>query len=314
MSSRPAPKLSLVLPLYDESAVFPELLARLDAFARGFAGVEVVFVDDGSRDDTPALIEKACRERAWCRGVVLSRNFGHQIAVSAGLQHARGDAVAVMDGDLQDPPEVLADFHKKLGEGYDVVYAVRKDRKEGLLMRAAYSLFYRLLRLLSNIPIPLDSGDFCLMSRRVVEQVNAMPERHRFVRGLRSWVGYRQVGQDYPRAARAAGRSKYGFFKLLRLAFDGIITFSEAPLQWSMQFGFLVAAASFAWGAYIAFWRVFGANSRELPGWATMTVGMFFLGGVQLICIGILGEYIGRIHNEVKGRPMFVVDRLLGSD
>lgn len=307
---KPAPALSLVIPLYNESEVFPQLLARLDeSVPKLGADTEVVLIDDGSLDGTPELIEAACGTRPWCRAVILSRNFGHQIAVTAGMQHARGRAVAILDGDLQDPPEVVAEFHAKLKEGYDVVYAVRRERKEGLHKRAAYALFYRLMKALSTIPIPLDSGDFCLMSRRVVDRINAMPERHRFVRGLRSWVGYRQVGHEYPRSARAAGESKYGFAALLKLAFDGIFTFSEAPLQWSMQFGFLVAATSFAWGAYIVLWRFFVPGSENIPGWATLTVGMFFLGGVQLFSIGILGEYVGRIHNEVKGRPLFVVDR-----
>ncbi len=309
------PELSLVIPLYNESEVLPQLLARLDAaLPRLGAGTEVIFVDDGSGDGTPELIDRACRERPWCRGVMLSRNFGHQIAVTAGMQHARGRAVAILDGDLQDPPEVVAEFHAKLKEGYDVVYAVRRKRKEGILKRAAYALFYRLMRALSTIPIPLDSGDFCVMTRRVVDRINAMPERHRFVRGLRSWVGYRQTGHEYPRSARAAGESKYSFSKLLKLAFDGIFTFSEAPLQWSMQFGFLVSAVSFAWGAYIVLWRLCVPGATSLPGWATLTVGMFFLGGVQLFSIGILGEYVGRIHNEVKGRPLFIVERTVNFD
>lgn len=310
-----APELSLVIPLYNESEVLPQLLARLDAaLPKLAAGTEVILVDDGSGDGTPELIDRACRERPWCRGVMLSRNFGHQIAVTAGMQHARGRAVAILDGDLQDPPEVVAEFHAKLKEGYDVVYAVRRKRKEGILKRGAYALFYRLMRALSTIPIPLDSGDFCVMSRRVVDRINAMPERHRFVRGLRSWVGYRQTGHEYPRSARAAGESKYSFAKLLKLAFDGIFTFSEAPLQWSMQFGFLVSAVSFAWGAYIVLWRLFVPGATSLPGWATLTVGMFFLGGVQLFSIGILGEYVGRIHNEVKGRPLFIVERTVNFD
>ena len=309
------PELSLVIPLYNESEVLPQLLARLDAaLPRLGAGTEVIFVDDGSGDGTPELIDRACRERPWCRGVMLSRNFGHQIAVTAGMQHARGRAVAILDGDLQDPPEVVAEFHAKLKEGYDVVYAVRRKRKEGILKRAAYALFYRLMRALSTIPIPLDSGDFCVMTRRVVDRINAMPERHRFVRGLRSWVGYRQTGHEYPRSARAAGESKYSFSKLLKLAFDGIFTFSEAPLQWSMQFGFLVSAVSFARGAYIVLWRLCVPGATSLPGWATLTVGMFFLGGVQLFSIGILGEYVGRIHNEVKGRPLFIVERTVNFD
>lgn len=311
--SAPRPQLSLVIPLYNESEVFPELMARLSSFAAGSGlRVETILVDDGSSDGTTALIEKACRERPWCRGVLLSRNFGHQIAVTAGMQHARGEAVAIMDGDLQDPPEIVAEFHAKLQEGYDVVYAVRRERKENVFKRAAYAGFYRVLRRLATIPIPLDSGDFCVVSGRVARLMNELPERHRFVRGLRSWVGFRQVGHEYPRAARTKGRSKYTFFKLLKLAFDGIFTFSEHPLQWSMHFGMVIALGAFLWAAYVVLWRLLADRSAVIPGWATLTAGMFFLGGVQLISIGILGEYVGRIHNEVKGRPLYVVDRLLG--
>lgn len=313
MKPAPVPQLSLVIPLYNESEVFPGLLSRLDETLAGLGlTAEVVLVDDGSLDGTPELIEKACRERPAFRGVLLSRNFGHQIAVTAGLQHARGEAVAILDGDLQDPPEIIAEFHAKMKEGYDVVYAVRRDRKENVFKRAAYAVFYRLLRRLATVPIPLDSGDFCLISGRVARLMNEMPERHRFVRGLRSWVGFKQVGHGYPREARTAGRSKYTFTKLLKLALDGIFTFSEQPLQWSMHFGMLIAAGAFLWSAYIVLWRLFAPAGAVIPGWATLTAGMFFLGGVQLISIGILGEYVGRIHNEVKGRPMYVVDRRIG--
>lgn len=306
-----APELSLVIPLYNESAVFPQLLARLEGARPALGACEVVFVDDGSSDATPRLIEAAAGRHAWVRGLILSRNFGHQIAVTAGMQHARGEAVAVLDGDLQDPPELVAELHAKLREGYDVVYAVRRDRKEGLLKRAAYALFYRLLRRLAAVPIPLDAGDFCIVSARAARLMNAMPERHRFVRGLRTWVGFRQAGHEYKRAARAGGRPQYTLAKLLRLALDGIFTFSEQPLQWSMYLGALIASCAFAWTAYVVLWRLLADPHSVIPGWATLTAGMFFLGGVQLISIGILGEYVGRIHNEVKQRPLYVVDRRL---
>jgi glycosyltransferase involved in cell wall biosynthesis len=310
-----APRLSLVIPLCDESEVFPELMARLSAAVAGLGfPAEVILVDDGSVDGTPALIEKACRERPWCRGLLLSRNFGHQAAVTAGMQHARGEAVAILDGDLQDPPEIIGEFYAKLQEGYDVVYAVRRDRKENVFKRAAYAAFYRLLRSLSPLPIPLDSGDFCMLSGRVARLMNEMPERHRFLRGLRSWVGFKQIGHDYPRAAREKGTSKLTLARLLQLAFDGIFTFSEQPLKWSMGAGAIIALGAFLWGAYIVTWRLFAPPGSVITGWATLTVGMFFLGGVQLISIGILGEYVGRIHNEVKSRPIYVVDRRIGFD
>jgi len=314
----PAPaaplNLSLVIPLLNEEAVFPHLVEQVNALLEKLnVRAEVILVDDGSSDRTPALIENICASHPAYRGVILSRNFGHQLAITAGMAHSRGAAVAILDGDLQDPPDVIAEFYAKLNEGYDVVYAVRHSRKENIFKRAAYSLFYRLMRSLSTIPIPLDSGDFCIMTRRVVNEINAMRERHRFVRGLRSWVGFRQIAHPYPRAARHAGDSKYSFTKLLALAFDGIFTFTEKPLQWSAQFGFLVATCSALYALYIIFWRLFSTQaSTATSGFATLAVGLFFMGGVQLISIGILGQYIGRIHTEVKARPLFIVQSLHG--
>lgn len=305
-----SPELSLVIPLYNESLVFPELLARLESVLPALgAPCEVILVDDGSTDRTPELIGEAARRHSWLRGLVLSRNFGHQIAVTAGMQHAQGEAVAILDGDLQDPPELVGELYAKLREGYDVVYAVRRDRQENLFKRAAYAAFYRILRALSAVPIPMDAGDFCILSARAVRLINGMPERHRFVRGLRSWIGLKQIGHEYSRAARAKGRPQYTLPKLMRLAFDGIFTFSEQPLQWAMHAGAVIATGAFAWTAYVVLWRLLADSERVIPGWATLTAGMFFLGGVQLISIGILGEYVGRIHNEVKKRPLYVVDK-----
>jgi dolichol-phosphate mannosyltransferase len=303
--------LSIVIPLFNEEEVFPQLIARLTATLDSLPlSAEVILVDDGSTDATRRLATRACEEDPRFRLVVLSRNFGHQLAVSAGLRHAAGQAVAILDGDLQDPPEILHEFYRKLSEGYDVVYAIRRQRKEGLLKRVAYWGFYRLLRAVASIDIPLDSGDFCILSRRMVQQINAMPERHRFVRGLRSWIGFRQTGHEYSRAARVSGQSKYTLTKLLRLACDGLFTFSEAPLRLATFLGLIVALGAFGYGTFIALWRLL--SSQEVPGFATLAAGMFFLGGVQLICLGIVGEYIGRIHNEVKGRPPFIVDQLVG--
>ncbi|HVT81603.1 MAG TPA: glycosyltransferase family 2 protein [Phycisphaerae bacterium] len=308
--------LSLVIPLLNEQDVFPQLIERLDNLLQKLGlRAEVLLIDDGSTDQTPALIKDICTKNPAFKGVILSRNFGHQLAVTAGMMHARGTAVAILDGDLQDPPEVISEFYLKLQQGFDVVYAVRQERKENILKRFAYAAFYRVMRHLATIPIPLDSGDFCIMSRRVVDEVNAMRERHRFIRGLRSWVGFRQTAHPYPRAARHAGTSKYSFTKLLRLAFDGIFTFSELPLQWSAQFGLVVALAAVAYAVFIVVWRLFSNQaSNATSGFATLAVGLFFIGGVQLISIGILGQYIGRIHNEVKNRPLFIVESLHGFD
>jgi dolichol-phosphate mannosyltransferase len=230
------------------------------------------------------------------------------MAVCAGLELARGSAVAVLDGDLQDPPEILPQFYAKLREGYDVVYAVRQNRKESLLLRLLYWIFYRFLAAMTPIAIPLDSGDFSIMSRRVVDALKKMPERRRFVRGMRSYVGFRQTGMAYDRHERASGRSKYSLRKLLGLAADGIFTFSETPLRLATLVGIASAGFSLCYGTFLLIQRLLvGYN---LPGFATLAVGLFFLGGVQLICLGILGEYIGRIHHEVKMRPPYIIERV----
>jgi dolichol-phosphate mannosyltransferase len=297
--------LSIVIPLFNEEAVFVDLWLRLAKVMDAMPlTAEVVLVDDGSADGTRELATLACREDSRFRLVVLSRNFGHQLAVSAGLEHAGGRAVAILDGDLQDPPELLMDFHSKLSEGFDVVYAVRRRRKESWPKRLAYWMFYRLMRSVAAIDVPLDSGDFCMMSQRVVRRINALPERHRFLRGLRSWVGFRQTGLEYERAARGAGQSKYTFRKLLRLASDGVFTFSDVPLRLAKWIGTLTTLGSLGAGATITLWN--GSAEPLLP------AAVFFLGGVQLLCVGILGEYVGRIYAEVKGRPAFVVEEVVG--
>lgn len=306
--------LSFVVPVYNEMEVFDQLVERLQAtMDQADFSCEVILVDDGSLDGTRDRINAACQIDPRFRGILLSRNFGHQRAVSAGLDHARGQTVGILDGDLQDPPELLLEFHAKLAAGYDVVYAVRQNRKESLLKRFCYWAFYRTLRRMAAIEIPLDSGDFCLMSRAVVNQIRSMPERHRFIRGMRSWIGYRQAGVPYDRQARQAGESKYTISKLFLLALDGLLTFSEAPLRLSTFCGAGVATFAILWGAYILGWRLF-SGAGAIPGFATMACGMFFLGGVQLICLGILGEYVARIHNEVKGRPIYIVEQVVSCD
>jgi glycosyltransferase involved in cell wall biosynthesis len=301
--------LSIVVPLCNEEQVIPLLRKRLLALRDSVADpVELILVDDGSSDATPLLLDKFAEDVEDVKAVHLSRNFGHQQAVSAGLSLAKGDNVAIIDGDLQDPPEEIIRFLRKLDEGYDVVYAVRRDRKEGWLKRAAYAVFYRLLSRLATIDIPLDTGDFCVMRRVVVEQINAMPERHRFIRGLRCYAGFRQTGVAYVRDARAAGAPKYTFWKLLELATDGIFTFSAKPLRLATVLGFCSAVAALAYSAYIIMWRLL--SSEELPGFASIIAVVLYLGAVQLVCIGILGEYIGRIHNEVKRRPGYIIARI----
>jgi dolichol-phosphate mannosyltransferase len=305
--------LSLVIPLYNEDAIFDQLQERLLAVLPLLPQpAEVVLVNDGSTDSTHARISQLCRGDPRFVGVHLSRNFGHQMAVCAGLELARGNAVAVLDGDLQDPPEILPEFYAKLQEGYDVVYAIRRTRKENPVLQFLYWSFYRLMATLTPIEIPLDSGDFGIMSRRVVDVLKAMPERRRFVRGMRSYVGFRQVGLAYDRRERAGGHSKYTFRKLLALAADGIFTFSETPLRLATVMGFGSAGLSICYGAYTLVERLVGGYN--LPGYATIAVALFFLGGVQLICLGILGEYVGRIHYEVKRRPPYLIERIDRAD
>lgn len=301
--------LTIVVPLYNEETVIPALRQRLLDWRRALGKrVECILVNDGSKDGTEGLLDAFAREESDVKAVHLSRNFGHQQAVSAGLSVAEGDYVAIIDGDLQDPPEEITRFLSKLEEGYDVVYAVRRSRKEGFLKRFAYSVFYRLLSRLSSIDIPLDSGDFCLMRRVVVQQINGMPERHRFVRGLRCYAGYRQTGMDYARDARTSGVPKYTFWKLLELAADGIFTFSAKPLRLATMLGFCSVLLALGYSAYIVLWRLF--SDEQLPGFASIIVVVLYLGSVQLFCMGILGEYIGRIHDEVKRRPSYIISRI----
>ncbi len=307
----PRPHLSVVLPVFNERENLPLLYERLvqvlDAEGQPY---EMVFVDDGSRDGSLNVLRALATADPRVVVVELARNFGHQVAISAGLDHARGDGVIVMDADLQDPPEVLPQFIARWREGYDVVYAVRASRKEHLLLRAAYAIFYRMLRRIANIDIPLDAGDFCLMDRRVVDVLTAMPERNRFVRGIRSWVGLNQVGMAYERQGRHAGKPKYTLSRLTYLALDGIVSFSFVPLRIITMLGFIVSAISIALAIVYAVQRI--AFGLTPPGFPTLIVAVFFLAGIQLITIGVIGEYVGRIFEEVKQRPLYVVRRVMG--
>ena len=313
--------ISLVIPVYNEQENLPLLWERIRSAASELWKGEkytVVFVDDGSRDRSLEILKELAAENPEIRVVKLSRNFGHQAALSAGLHNAPGDAVVFMDADLQDPPEVVGEFLEKWREGWDVVYAVRKARKEVFWKRWSYGLFYRALRKLSSIEMPLDSGDFCLMDRRVVEVIkNDMPEQAPFLRGLRSYAGFRQVGVEYDRPERAGGEAKYSFNDLVQLAISGVVGFSFVPLKVATWIGFLVAVPSFFVGLFFVIHRIFnfpflGCYATETPGLATLVVGQFFLGGLILIMLGILGEYIGRIYLEVKKRPGFIVDEIIG--
>ena len=312
------PDLSVIVPCYNEAEVLPMLIERLQG-ALGRLGItwEVVFVDDGSRDSTFARLSAMHWEEPRFKVVSLSRNFGHQTAISAGLACVSGQAVAIMDADLQDPPELLEQCLEKLGEGYDVVYGIRRRRKENLFKRAAYCLFYRILQRLTDVEIPLDSGDFCVMSRRVVEVLKRMQERNAFWRGLRAWTGFKQVGIGYERQGRAAGKTKYPLAKLVGLAMDGVFSFSILPLRLAILLGFGALALAVSWGVLHLAWKIggfslMGHRAVELPGWTTLMCGMCFLGGLQLLILGCVGEYIGRIYTEIKQRPRWIVQETLG--
>lgn len=297
--------LGLVIPCYNEEEVIPVLLDELDRFtASSPCQISILFVDDGSHDRTFELLSKACSadDRKAC--IRFSRNFGHQTAVSVGLRWVRGDVVAVLDADLQDPIDVVPRMLEKWREGYDVIYGVRQNRKENWLLRSAYAAFYRLLKSIANINLPLDAGDFSVMDRRVVDQINAMPEHNRFVRGLRGWVGFSQLGLPYDRHARAAGEPKYNVRRLMKLAFDGLISFSSVPLKLATWLGALASGLCLL----LIIWALISVMfyDRTPQGWASLAILILFFSGVQLIVLGIIGEYVGRVFEEVKNRPLYV--------
>jgi glycosyltransferase involved in cell wall biosynthesis len=301
-----AVEISVVIPLYNEQENIFELYRRLTPTLQTLGSLyEIVFVDDGSGDATPRQLDELALRDPHLSVVHLSRNFGHQAAVSAGLDLARGHAVMIMDGDLQDPPEVVPQFIQKWREGYEVVYAVRQQRKEGLFKRAGYFAFYRLLNAISDLDIPLDSGDFCLMDRRAVNALKDLPERKRFVRGLRTFIGFRQTGLAYERAAREAGRPKYNLRALTGLAVDGLISFSSYPLRVVTKLGL----AGVGVAILLAAWVLVDAFSKHTAprGWASLIVVVLFMGALQLISLGIVGEYIRLIFSESKGRPPYIL-------
>ncbi|HEV2423996.1 MAG TPA: glycosyltransferase family 2 protein [Terriglobia bacterium] len=302
--------LSVAVPIHNEAKILPELLRRLSATLDHLEGGphQMVFVDDGSSDGSTEILEDAVHRDARVTVISLSRNFGHQAALTAALDHVSGDAVVLMDGDLQDVPESIPLLVEQYRLGYDVVYAVRASRREGLALRFCYFLFYRLQSLLAETRPPLDAGDFGLMSRRVVEQLRQMPEHHRYLRGLRSWVGFRQIGVPIERAERRAGRSKYSLFKLIKLAADGIFAFSTWPLRAATMLGASAAAASVLFSAYSLYAKLFLKQSPQ--GFTALILLITFLAGILLFFMGIIGEYVGRVYEEIKARPLYVVNRI----
>ncbi len=312
MSNSARPIVSIVVPLYNEAGNVRPLLERLGAVADRLgdeADFEVVLVNDGSTDGTLAVVREEMRRRTHVVLVNLSRNFGHQLAATAGLEIAAGDAIVLMDGDLQDPPELIEAFLRKWRQGYDVVYAVRRTRQgESRFKLFTARVFYRIIKRLTKIAIPLDAGDFRLMSRRVVEALRRSPERHRFLRGMVTWVGFNQVSVEYDRDVRHAGTTKYPLAKMIRFAMDGITSFSDIPLRFASYFGFTVSAIAFIYALIVIAFKLFSLNPPAYtPGWASTIVAVLFLGGVQLMSLGILGEYLGRVYDEVKGRPLYLI-------
>jgi glycosyltransferase involved in cell wall biosynthesis len=310
-----AATLSIVIPLYNEAGNVDELLRRVAAVVRDLPepplDYEVICVDDGSRDATREKLVAAARTDPHLRVLSLSRNFGHQIAATAGLDAARGDAVVLMDGDLQDPPELIAQFLERYRAGYDVVYATRRRRSgESHFKILTAAAFYRVVRRLTNVSIPVDTGDFRLMSRRVVDALYQTRERHRFIRGLVSWVGFNQTGVEYDRDARFSGETKYPFSKMLKFAIDGITAFSEIPLRFASYLGFITSTFAFIYAVIVLILKFTGYNE---PGYTSTILTVLFLGGVQLIGIGILGEYVGRIYDEIKARPLYLVAENVGA-
>jgi polyisoprenyl-phosphate glycosyltransferase len=300
-------RISIAIALHNEEEVLHELVHRVAAVLDAQPGGphEVVLVDDGSTDATWDMILEAAASDGRFVGVRLSRNFGHQAALTAALETVGGDVVVVMDGDLQDRPEEIPRFIAEYGRGYDVVYAQRVQRKESRPLRASYYLFYRLMRRVSEVAVPVDAGDYALLSRRVVDQLNQLPERHRYIRGLRTWVGFPQTGIPVERGARAGGEPSYTLGKLFRLAFDGVFAFSVAPLRVAWLFGALASAAASLYAMYAIFQRLFLGTSPQ--GFTALIVAITFFAGVQLLFLGLIGEYLGRVYDEAKGRPHFVV-------
>ena len=313
--AKPVRKLiSVVMPVYNEAPTLPRLLERLSAMAVGLAyDVEFVFVDDGCRDDSFATLVRLGEADPRIRIIRLSRNFGHQIALTAGLDHARGEAVVAMDSDLQDPPEVIPRLIERWQEGFEVVYAVRESRAgESSFKKWSAALHYRVMRAITSVDIPIDTGDFRLMGRRALEAFKKLREHHRYVRGMVSWVGFAQTGVLYRREPRFQGETNYTFKRMVKLSKDGLTAFSMMPLKLAAYLGWMALAASIVVLLWVLWLKVVAGTA--IPGWASMMCVVLFLMSLQFIILGIMGEYIGRIYDEVRQRPLYLVDRMIGFD
>jgi glycosyltransferase involved in cell wall biosynthesis len=303
--------ISIIVPLYNEEDVFETLIQRLtQVIDTAKFQCEVVLINDGSTDNTAELIDQTCRKDNRFSGVLLSRNHGHQLAVSAGLSYSRGKKGAmIIDGDLQDPPELINEFYNLLIDGYDVVYAIRKNRKESFFKKSAYSVYYRLQKKISSFNIPIDSGDFSMLSRRVVDTIVSMPEQSRYLRGMRAWVGYKQIGFEYDRDERHAGETKYSWSKLFELAFNGIFNFSDFPVKIITRLGFFTVLFSLIYFLYNIYRKIYYDDVPQ--GFTATILAIILFSGVQMISLGLIGEYVLRIYNQVRNRPLFVVDKII---
>ena len=314
-------KVSIVIPLYNEESIIDELFARLQAllhkmeqeFAINKAQLEVILVNDGSSDSTLFRLKEICTNTIGFTLINLSRNFGHQMASTAGLEHTKGDFVVLMDGDLQDPPEIVVEMYQKAQEGFDVVYAKRISRaKESWFKKWTAKFFYRLLSMLTTIDIPVDTGDFRIMSRRVIQEMNAMPERHRFIRGLTSWVGFKQTSIEYERAERFSGQTKFSVTKMLSFAMDGLTSFSSVPLRLASLLGYTFTFIAAIYTFYVLYKRFL--TDDTVQGWSSMMIFVLLIGGIQFILLGMMGEYVGRIYDEVKQRPLYIVENIYSKE
>lgn len=319
MAERP-PLLSVVIPIYNEEKTIPELTRRLRILHNLLSSkhsfkkddLEILFVNDGSRDESFSVLKKFCSQTNGYKLVNLSRNYGHQTAITAGIDTAVGEAVVVMDGDLQDPPEFVSDLYGKLLEGYDVVYAKRKKRPgESWFKLSTAHIFYRILKEITKFDIPIDTGDFRIMSRRVTDVLCSMREQHRYIRGLISWIGFKQIGLEYEREERFEGVTKFSLGKMLKFALDGITSFSSAPLKLSSYLGFFTAFCGAIYALYVVYLRIF--TSETITGWSSMMIVVLILGGTQLLALGMIGEYLSRVNDESKNRPLYVIEDIYSS-
>ena len=303
--------ISIVIPLYNEQETIPELHRRLtDAMKNVNDSYEIIWINDNSKDDSLRVMKSFAEKDTHVKVIDFARNFGHQIAITAGIDSANGEAVILMDGDLQDPPELLPDMIAKWKTGFEVVYTIKKSRKENIVKRFAFHSFYTVMKRFSSIAIPMEAGNFSLMDRKVISVLKAMPERNRYIAGMRAWAGFRQTGISFDREARFAGKPQMTIMRLINFALDGIFSFSNAPLRFATYIGFFIALFSFAGALYVLYEKLF--TDKAILGWSSTIISILFTGGMILFTLGIIGEYIGRIYDEVKQRPLYIVREKIG--